>query len=87
MIALRVYADLLEAPAVEDLGHPYKIETLYADGDTHEVLSLRRNAMIAQAAFAEAVKQRPGRALRIRKGSQVIAETARQTPIAQPRRP
>jgi hypothetical protein len=72
MVALRVYADLLEQPAIDDLGAPYKIETLNSSGDTDEIMSLCRNILVAQAAFEEGVKQRPGRDLRLRKGAHVL---------------
>jgi hypothetical protein len=74
LIALRVYADLLETPSVAELGNAYRVETLNSAGDTDEVLSVSGNALIARAAFEEAVKQRQGRALRLRQGARVIAE-------------
>jgi hypothetical protein len=66
MIALRVYADLLDQPSIDMNEHPWRIEELDSEGRPLEILALAKNAVIARAAYDQAVIQRTGRKLHLR---------------------
>jgi hypothetical protein len=76
MIALRVYADLLDQPSIEMSEHPWRIEELDSEGRPLEILALVKNAVIARAAYDKAVTQRAGRKLQLRQGARVVAEAS-----------
>jgi hypothetical protein len=63
LIALRVYADLLDQPALDLNDRPWRIEELDSEGRPMEILALAKNAVIARAAYDQAVTQRTGRKL------------------------
>lgn len=75
MVALRVYADMIEQPAIDHLGAPYEVAVIDKDQHKEEILALCRNIVIAQAAFAAAVGQRAGRRVKLMKGAQVHGDT------------
>jgi len=76
LIALRVYADLLDQPSIDMNDHPWRIEELDSEGRPLEILALAKNAFIARAAYDQAVVQRAGRKLHLRQGARVVAETS-----------
>ena len=69
MVALRVYADLLEQPSIETLGHPYEVAVVDAHEDKTEILAVCRNVIVAKAAFVAAVEQRAGKRVKLRRGA------------------
>jgi hypothetical protein len=75
MVALRVYADLLEQPSIETLGQPYEVAVIDADEHKTEILAVCRNVIVAKAAFLAAVEQRAGKRLKLTRGAQVYADS------------
>jgi hypothetical protein len=75
MVALRVYADLLEQPSIETLGQPYEVAVIDADDHKTEILALCRNVIVAKAAFVAAVEQRDGKRVKLTRGAQVHADS------------
>jgi hypothetical protein len=75
MVALRVYADLLEQPSIETLGQPYEVAVIDADDHKTEILALCRNVIVAKAAFVAAVEQRVGKRVKLTRGAQVHADS------------
>jgi len=55
---------------------PYRVE-LWDDNDAHveELIALVGDHAVAQAAFAEAVRRRPGKVIILRQKSRVIADS------------
>jgi hypothetical protein len=74
MVALRVYADLLEQPSIEMLGQPYEVAVIDADDRKTEILALCRIVIVAKAAFTAAVEQRAGKRVKLTRGTQVHAD-------------
>jgi hypothetical protein len=60
---------------------PYRVE-LWDDGDTHveELIALVADHAVARAAFAEAVKRRPGKLVTLRQKTRVLADSRRSEP-------
>ena len=75
MVALRVYADLLEQPSIETLGQPYEVAVVDAREHKTEILALCRNVIVAKAAFVAAVEQRAGKRVKLTRGAQVHADS------------
>jgi hypothetical protein len=75
MVALRVYADLLEQRSIETLGRPYEVAVIDVDDHKTEILALCRNVIVAQAAYAAAVEQRAGKRVKLTRGAQVHADS------------
>ena len=75
MVALRVYADLLEQPSIETLGQPYEVAVIDADEHKTEILALCRNFIVAKAAFVAAVEQRAGKRVRLTRGARVHGDS------------
>jgi hypothetical protein len=75
MVALRVYADLLEQPSIEMLGQPYEVAVIDADEHKTEILALCRNVIVAKAAFVAAVEQRAGKRVKLTRSAQVHADS------------
>lgn len=57
---------------------PYRIE-MWDDGDCHveQLIALVGDHAVAQAAFAEAVRRRPGRIVTLRQKARVLANSRR----------
>src|ERR1700722_16440942 len=75
MVALRVYAALLEQPSMEPLGQPYEVAVIDADEHKTEILALCRNFIVAKAAFVAAVEQRAGKRGKLTRGAHVHADS------------
>lgn len=78
MIALRVYADLLEQPSIDGEDRPYEVAVFDANDHRVEIIALCRNALIGKAAYEEAVKQRPRQHIMLTRGAQVHGDSARE---------
>jgi hypothetical protein len=68
MVALRVYADLLDRPAIDTLGQPYEIAVIGAAQHKTEILAVCRNVIVAKAAFTAGVEQRRGKRMKLTRG-------------------
>ena len=75
LIALRVYADLLDQPSLDLSNHPWRTAGLNSGGRSLEILAPVKNAVIARAAFEQAVIQRTNRKLHLRHRARVVEET------------
>jgi hypothetical protein len=74
LVALRAHAGMVGAPKIKLTRRTFQIELMDGQGWPEEVLAVVRDDPIARAAFDEAVKQRPGRKIRLRHGARVVAE-------------
>lgn len=71
--ALRVYADMLERPKPQDdLNQAFTVEVIDDHDHIEETLAKVSNVIVAQAAFAAACSQRPGRNVVLRQGARVL---------------
>jgi len=70
--ALRLYADIAEAPR-DEFG-TYQVEVWNDRGGIAEVLARSSNGIIARAAYNEACQQRPKAHLTLRQGIRTLAE-------------
>jgi hypothetical protein len=76
LAALRAYADMLGPPRIKRTRRMFQIEALDDRGWPQEALAVVSDEHIARAAFEEAVKQRPGCKIRLRRGTSLLAESA-----------
>ena len=76
LAALRAYGDMLGPPKIKRTRQMFQVEAMDSRGWPEEVLAVVRDALIARAAFEEAVKQHPDRKIRLRHGTNQLAESA-----------
>ena len=76
LAALRAYADMLGPPKIKRTPRMFQIEAMDSRGWPQEVLAVVSDPLIAQAAFEEAVRRHPDRKIRLRRGTNQLAESA-----------
>lgn len=73
LAALRAHADMTGSGKIKVTSRMLQVEAMDSRGWAVEVLAVSDNAHIGRAAFDEAIRQRPGCAIRLRQGARVIA--------------
>ena len=86
LAALRSHADVLGPPKSVKTRRAFQIEALNSQGWPEEVLAAVNDEVIARAAFEAAVRQHPGRKLRLRQGARLVAESEHSVNIAAERK-
>jgi hypothetical protein len=74
LMALKAGVGMMAAPKIKLTPRTFQIELLDRHGWPEQVLAVVRDETIARAAFDEAIKQQPGRKIRLRLGGRVVAE-------------